>query len=102
VVRFWVPGSQPGVKILGVFEGAALIVGKDGKLFDMRTLPREEFQLSEEKCLEIGGHCWIDITGNEVYLTNPPQYPPAMRRCKHCGKKEVRRVVHKENWEEFE
>jgi len=38
------------------------------------------------KCDEIGfEHAWEDITPQEVYFTNPPQYPPRIERCKNCG-----------------
>jgi len=44
-------------------------------------------------CEKIGGHCWIEITPNEVYLSNPPEYPQRIRKCKHCGRKQIEKTT---------
>lgn len=40
-----------------------------------------EFKLTEEQCLEIGGHCWNQ--SDIVIDTYPSTYH---RYCVHCGK----------------
>ena len=47
--------------------------------------------LSPERCLEIGGHCW-----NYGYRTSTEK--PHMRTCKHCGYQEQKIP---ERWEEI-
>jgi hypothetical protein len=38
------------------------------------------------KCEQAGfEHAWEDVTPQEVYLTNPPQFPPKTEKCKNCG-----------------
>lgn len=56
----------------------------------------KKFPLTEQRCLKIGGHCWI--MDNEVYLTNPPIY---IRHCKHCGKRQEGRSQDPVNWEDI-
>lgn len=43
----------------------------------------QTYPLTEEKCLEIGGHCWIE--SNVTFPGCPAQYT---RYCKHCGKRQ--------------
>ena len=42
-----------------------------------------EPKLSEETCVELGGHCWVEA--DYVLTSNPPQFD---RSCKHCGKRQ--------------
>ena len=57
-------------------------------------------KLTEQECLEIGGHCWtyyyandvLDKNGNKTCMRHSVYYPdgePRYRRCKHCGKNEA-------------
>ena len=73
----------------------------------MKKLYNKHIRLTEEECLEIGGHCWNFHRANEVVnrfgdqqgSMNSVYYPlgePCYRTCKHCGK----RQVHKESWED--
>lgn len=42
--------------------------------------------MEQNKCEEAGFmHAWKAIENNTVYMTNPPQYPPAERICLNCG-----------------
>ena len=56
---------------------------------------RQLFHLTEEECLDVGGHCFERL--NTVLTSNPPKYPEV---CKHCGKRRV--AVPREAWEYYD
>lgn len=56
-------------------------------------------KLTEQECLDIGGHCWnyfsandaVDEFGNSTGIGRLVYYPdgePRYRKCKHCRKTE--------------
>ena len=56
--------------------------------------------MTQEECLKIGGHCWVEYSANDNLdengnVTGPKNlafYPNGehrYRRCKHCGKTET-------------
>ena len=56
-------------------------------------------KLTEQECLDIGGHCWNYYTANDAvdefgnrsgisYAIYFPDGEPKYRACKHCGKKQ--------------
>jgi len=47
--------------------------------------------MTENECLKIGGHCWIEkLIGTSL---------DHIRECKHCGKKEEEKVIpEKREW----
>lgn len=51
---------------------------------EVTNSPKPTRKLTEEECLEIGGHCW-EIS-NLVFAVFPPCFE---RVCKHCGKRQV-------------
>ena len=57
------------------------------------TVEKEKYPLTQEECLKIGGHCYVQEP--EVIMTNPPIYH---RTCKHCGKRQECRIQHPIEW----
>jgi hypothetical protein len=56
-------------------------------------------ELDIKDCSEIGfKHLWEDDTSPIVFLNDPPSYPPKRRKCVNCGREEVLRVTHSEEW----
>ena len=58
--------------------------------------PLENVKISEEECLQIGGHCYED--SNIVLTSNPPKY---IRRCKHCGKQQIGTPRDSMDWNDW-
>ena len=48
-------------------------------------------KMTEELCLSIGGHCFVDSTDVRTWGQDP-DYLKRMRVCKHCG------VVETQMW----
>ena len=46
-------------------------------------------KLTQEQCLEAGGHCWEEYGLPQCYGDNP-DYPVEVRTCRHCEAREVR------------
>jgi len=63
----------------------------------MQVIPGSEVRfISEEECLKIGGHCWVDE--NAVGASNPPTY---FRHCKHCNKRQYGRRNEAFEWRDW-